>query len=176
MSTFERLAAVGVLTGALVLTGCTSGQRRETGETAEEVGEETAEVAGEVAEETREAADRAEDYVDMETTATIEGVGGSSLEGNADLSFDEGQARVEVELTAVTDASTYTAMIHDGTCAAVGGPVVTLDGFISQGDGLESVTTFSENQLTDGSRYAVVIHGSGGAMVGCGDFGEIDRS
>ncbi|MFN2420522.1 MAG: hypothetical protein ABR527_03995 [Gemmatimonadota bacterium] len=175
MSTFERWAAVGFLTGALVLMGCTSGQRRETEETADEVAEETEEVAGEVAEETQKAADRAEDYVDMETTATIEGVGGSGLAGNADLSFDSGQARVEVELAGVADAAAHTAMIHDGSCAAYGGPVVTLDGFISQGGGLESVTTFDESRLVDGSRYAVVVHGQGGAVVGCGDFGEIDR-
>jgi hypothetical protein len=169
MSILERLATVGILTSALILIGCTHGQREETEETAEEAAEETEEIA----EETADVADQAEDMIDMETTASIEAVGGSGVEGNADIGFDDGQARVEVELGA--SSGTYTAMIHDGTCAAVGGPVVTLDSFVPQGGGLESVTTFAETRLMDGSRYAVVIHGSGGAMVGCGDFGEIDR-
>ena len=165
---------VGIMTGALVLAGCTHGQRRETEETAEEVAEETGEVAGEVAEETREAADQVEDVVDFETTATIQAIGDAGVEGDADLAFDDGQGRVEVELSAAAGAGAYTAMVHEGTCAALGGPAVTLDAFVAQGDGLESVTTFSESRLVSGSRYAVVVHGAGGAMVGCGDFGEID--
>jgi hypothetical protein len=176
MMTLYRWTVIGAMTGILVLTGCTHGQRDEVGETADDVAEETGEMTEQVAEETREAADAAEDALDFETTTEINALAGSAIRGNADLSYDDDTARIEVELEGSNDTSAHSAMLHRGTCASLGAMVVHLNAFAAEGSGMESVTTFPTSQLAEGEIYLVAVHGPDGAVVACGEFDPIDRN
>jgi len=101
----------------------------------------------------------------------MEPLGDFLSDGSLTLSRTGTDLRAEIHADSRLGPGDYLFMIHAGTCAARGAPVVTLTTMTGAegGDGM-SVTTFPASQLPLDASYFLLMHRSDGTPIACGDF------